>query len=677
MVVATVTALLFSSLTFAQATDNESAAALEKARAELAAVEKVVAEQTVAAKDAEAKLREARRHLLAEEAWAARQAAASAEESKAIANQALASKTAQLKAAQEKVAAAMKAAELATAEKAAAEKALEAVPEAETEKRAEATKVLEQKTADAKKADEAVVAANQATEKSAAEKSAAEASAAEKSAALTKALDTAALAHAAAIGGLKPITSDQWDYAKARHLLFRAGFGGSPEEVQKLVDMGPHRAVDYLVQYHQHTPASIEPDRDIYSWERPLAYESQLHLEAQNRLTQVDGKRNVDQHASMVRWWVRRLLESPRPLEEKLVLFWHDHFASSYRTLGEAHLMYQQNELFRRYADNFDALLHGIVQDPAMIRYLNNDDNVQGNNNENFGRELLELFSLGEENCAAHEQDGYTEVDVRDGNTRSLTGAGYEHYSAQYRFEHGKHDASPKTLLGKTGNWGTHEAVDIMLEHPATARYVTKKLWQYFVYWEPEPEVLDQLSSLLRENEYRIRPLLENIFLSEQFYSDKAMASHIKSPVELLVGTAKALKLPKVDYQNVRFLLASMGQSLFDPPSVAGWADGRDWINTNLLMARYTATADMVKKEKTDFVALLKNDKFNDSGEVVDHFARRCLSTNLSPEKRQSLIDFLGPLPPSSEWAKQTKEINAKLTALLVLLVSSPEYQVS
>ncbi len=677
MVVATVTALLFSSLTFAQATDNESAAALEKARAELAAVEKVVAEQTVAAKDAEAKLREARRHLLAEEAWAARQAAASAEESKAIANQALASKTAQLKAAQEKVAAAMKAAELATAEKAAAEKALEAVPEAETEKRAEATKVLEQKTADAKKADEAVAAANQATEKSAAEKVAAEASAAEKSAALTKALDTAALAHAAAIGGLKPITSDQWDYAKARHLLFRAGFGGSPEEVQKLVDMGPHRAVDYLVQYHQHTPASIEPDRDIYSWERPLAYESQLHLEAQNRLTQVDGKRNVDQHASMVRWWVRRLLESPRPLEEKLVLFWHDHFASSYRTLGEAHLMYQQNELFRRYADNFDALLHGIVQDPAMIRYLNNDDNVQGNNNENFGRELLELFSLGEENCAAHEQDGYTEVDVRDGNTRSLTGAGYEHYSAQYRFEHGKHDASPKTLLGKTGNWGTHEAVDIMLEHPATARYVTKKLWQYFVYWEPEPEVLDQLSSLLRENEYRIRPLLENIFLSEQFYSDKAMASHIKSPVELLVGTAKALKLPKVDYQNVRFLLASMGQSLFDPPSVAGWADGRDWINTNLLMARYTATADMVKKEKTDFVALLKNDKFNDSGEVVDHFARRCLSTNLSPEKRQSLIDFLGPLPPSSEWAKQTKEINAKLTALLVLLVSSPEYQVS
>ncbi len=668
-------ALIFGRATDAQTVVDDSATAIAKARAEVAAIEKAAAEQSAAATEAAAKLREAQRILLGEEAWAARQAVAQEEESKAVADKAVASKAAQVKAAQEKVAAAVKAAETAGAEKAAAEKALEA--ETDEAKKAEAAKVVEQKTAEATKAGEAVVAAQQAVETSSAEKTAAEASAAEKKIALTKARDAAAIAHAAAIGGLKPITSEQWDYAKARHLLFRAGFGGGPAEVQKLVDMGPHKAVDYLVNYHQHPQAKIEPDRDIYTWERPLAYESRLHLEAQNRLAEDNGKRNVDQHASLVRWWVQRLLESPRPVEEKLVLFWHDHFASSYRTLGEAHLMYQQNEFFRRYADNFDALLHGIVQDPAMIRYLNNDDNVKSNNNENFGRELLELFSLGEENCAAHEQDGYTELDVRDGNTRSLTGAGYEHYAGQYRFQHDKHDASPKTLLGKTGNWGTHEAVDIMLEHPATARYVTKKLWQYFAYWEPEPEVIDQLSVMLQENNYRIRPLLENIFLSEQFYSDKAMASHIKSPVELLVGTAKALQLPKVDYQDVRFLLASMGQSLFDPPSVAGWAEGRDWINTNLLMARYTATADMVKKEKTDFVALLKNDNFKDSGEVVDHFARRCLSTDLSPEKRQALIDFLGPLPPSTEWAKQTKEINAKITALLVLLVSSPEYQVS
>jgi uncharacterized protein (DUF1800 family) len=669
--------LISAGSAMAQAPDDPSAAVLEKARADLAAAQKVHTEQSAAAKAAEGKLREAQQRLLAEEGWAARQAAIKAEASKAAVVKALASKNAQIKAAEKKVTEAMKAAEKAAAENTAAKKALEAVPEEEKEKKAEAKKILEQKEAAAQKANEAVVSAKQAVEKATTEKTAVEKSVAERTAVATETLDAAALAHAKALGGLKPITSQQWDYAKARHLLFRAGFGGTPEEVEKLVKLGPHKAVDYLVEYHKQPRANIEPDRDIYAWERPLAYEDRLHLAARNRLTEVDGKRNVDQHASMVRWWVRRLLETPRPLEEKLVLFWHDHFASSYRSLGEAYLMRQQNQFFRRYADNFDALLHGIVQDPAMIRYLNNDDNVKGNNNENLGRELLELFSLGEENGAAHRPDGYTEKDVRDANTRSMTGATYERYSLQFRFHHDRHDGGPKTLLGKTGNWGTHEAVDIMLQHPATARYVSKKLWQQFAYWEPEPEILDRMAHVLRENGYRIRPMLKNLFLSEQFYSDKAMASHIRSPVELLVGTAKTLKLPKVDYQNIRFLLASMGQSLFDPPSVAGWAEGRDWINTNLLMARYTATANFVKKENADFVKLLKDHTLKDSAEVVDHFAKRCLLTNLSGQKRQALIEFLGPLPPSSEWAKQAKQINEKLKALLVLMVSSPEYQVS
>lgn len=668
-------ALTLGQTAFSQTSDDPAATALQQAQTALAAAEKDCAEQPDDAN--KAKVQAARQALLAEQAWAARQAVVNAEAAKTAAERSAASMATQVKAERAKLDTAKQGVEKAAAEKLAAEKALEAAPADQPEPLAEAKKALEQKTAALQQAEQAVAAATSAVEKATAEQTAAGEALTQKKAELTEAMDAAALAHAEALGGLKPITSKQWDYAKARHLLFRAGFGGPPEEIQKLVEMGPHKAVAHLVEYHRRPVANIEVESEIFSWERPLEYERRLHVAAQNELHEVDGKRNVDSHAVMVRWWVRRLLESPRPLEEKLVLFWHDHFASSYRTLGDTYLMYQQNQFFRRYADNFDALLHGIVQDPAMIRYLNNDENEDGNVNENFGRELLELFSLGEENSAAHCADGYSEKDVRDANTRALTGASYERYSAQFRFYHDRHDSNPKTLLGKSGNWGTHEAIDIMLEHPATAQYVTKKLWRYFASWDPEPETVERLSHVLRENGYRMRPLLTNLFLSEEFYSDRVMGNHIKSPVELLVGTAKTMNMPRVDYQNVRFLLASMGQSLFDPPSVAGWEEGRDWVNTNLLMARYTATTDLVKKANLDLVALLKDRQFQEPGDVVDHLAERCLPRTLSAEKRQALVEFLGPLPPSSEWSKQSKEINAKLQALLILLVSSPEYQVS
>lgn len=610
------------------------------------------------------------RQALAEAAWKARLEAAGIEAARSAAEKSVASKSAQIKSEQSKIEAARKA----QAEATSAQKALEAAPE---EKKSAAKKALKTKEAAAQKAGQAAAASAQTIEKLRADKEAAEKALAAESARLDDALDAAAAAHAKALGGLTPITARQWDYAKARHLLFRAGYGGTPEEIQKLVKMGPHKAVEHIVEYHQRPMANIEVESDIYSWQRPLAYEKALGSQALSQLEEVDGKRNVDQHAVMLRWWVRRLLESPRPMEEKLVLFWHDHFASSYRTLGDTHLMYQQNQFFRRYADNFEALLHGIVQDPAMIRYLNNDDNVAGNHNENFGRELLELFSLGEENGSSHRSDGYSEKDVRDGNTRSLSGATFEHYSGQFRYYETRHDPTPKTLLGKTGNWGIHEAADIILEHPATAQYVVKKLWQYLASWEPEPRVVERLSRVLRENGYAMRPMLSNLLLSEEFYSDRSMGGHIKSPVELLVGTAKVLNLSKLSYQDIRFLLGSMGQNLFDPPSVAGWAEGRDWINTNLLMARYTAVSSLLKQAKPDLVALLKDYRLQNAQEVVEHLERRCLTIKLGDAKRQELIDFLGKLPPSEKWEEQTDAINAKLRAALMLLMSSPEYQVS
>jgi uncharacterized protein (DUF1800 family) len=258
-----------------------------------------------------------------------------------------------------------------------------------------------------------------------------------------------------------------------------------------------------------------------------------------------------------------------------------------------------------------------------------------------------------------------------------LTGFTYDKWTGQFRFDPNRHDPGPKTLLGRTGNWGAHEAVGIILKHPATARYIVKKLWQYFAYWEPEPEVIDRLAHVLRENSYEVRPLLKNLFLSEQFYSSRALANHIKSPTELMVGTVKVLQLTNLNYPNMDVACMNMRQTLLEPPSVAGWAEGRDWINANLILVRYNSAANLVREGNVDLAALLQGRNLNTPAEVVDHLGRRCLLTGLKEQKRQALIEFLGSLPPSSEWAKQRDQVNAKLRALVVMLMSMPEYQVN
>lgn len=646
-------------------------AAAKAAIARLAA-EKELGQRTTALNAAKTKVDAAGKTILAEKAWMARKAAMAAEKAKTLDEKELTAKTTKAQAEQAKAAAAAKIAAKTAAEKAAAEKAFTAAPEA---KKAEAKKILDQKTAAANKAAGFAALAKSIADKAVEEKAAVERVVAEKTGLLNQALDVAAQAHAEAIGGLKAIARTQWDYAKARHLLFRAGFGGTPEEVQRLVDMGPYKAVDFLVEYHLQPPPNIE--LDVQPWERTLAYETRLHAKARQELGGQRNGKQFGQLAPLRQWWLRRMVESPRPLEEKLALFWHDHFAASWLEVLDIYLMYQQNQLLRRYADKYDALLHGIVQDPAMIRYLTNDRNTKNNNNENLGREVLELFSMGEENSANHKKDGYTEKDVRDGMTRALTGFSYDRPTGQFRFYSSRHDTGTKTFLGRKGDFGPHEALDIVLQHPATARYITKKLYEFFVHFDPDPQVIDRLAHVLRENSYEIRPMLKNLFLSEEFYSSKALANHIKGPAELMVSTIKLLKLEKVNYQNLDSVCINMRQAFFDPPNVAGWPEGRAWVNAHLVLVRYNAVTNLVQQPNVDLVGLLDGRTLNSPAEVVDHFTQRCLLTNLSEEKRQALIDFLSPLPPSSAWATQRDQVNAKLRALLATLLSMPEYQVS
>jgi hypothetical protein len=642
--------LLLSSLIFAMSLAAADApkpspleaarAAVEKATADKAEAEKALAKSDVAVQDARAE---------AEKAAAAKAAADKLAAAKTAAQKAVTEKESALKAAQETV----------LAEEAYA--ADEAVRKANADKAA-AEKLLVEKSKAGKKADEA--AANKIeTEKAEARKTIDRCAEA-----LPDLLDKAAMARAKLIGGLKPLPGREWNYAKARHLLWRAGFGGSPDEVARLHAMGLHGAVDYLVDYQKLPGPNTHVD--VRLPERSTPYENRLTAAERSKLENERTSRRFAQLNLMRQWWLRRMVETQRPLEEKLTLLWHGHFAVSFQKNEIPYLMYRQNQLFRDYAAaNYSGLLRGIAQDPAMIAYLDNQTNFKGAGNENLGREILELFSMG-------EGQGYSEQDLREAS-RALTGYSYEHATGQFKFIATRHDEAAKKIFDQSGNWGGDDLVDLILKQPATARFVSTKLYRFFVSDSPAKETIDKMTGVMRLCRYELAPVLRNLFLSEEFYTPAAMESHIKSPVELMVGTLRTVGATDVNYANVDSELQRMGQTLFEPPSVKGWDGGRDWINASRLLIRYNAVAALVDQGTVDLAGALCAKQICQPDAVVDFLAKGFLTAPLQESKRGELVRFLGSLPPADEWTKQKASLNAKLRAVLATLLSTPEYQLS
>jgi uncharacterized protein (DUF1800 family) len=481
----------------------------------------------------------------------------------------------------------------------------------------------------------------------------------------------------AAMGGLKPLSPEAWDYAKARHLLVRAGFGGTSQEVQQLFSMGLYNAVDHLVDFHRQPSAGASLDVAPPSLSDPL--ESQLR----NAFIQSQAaapRQSVDggQLGRLRQWWLKRMVESPRPLQEKLTLFWHGHFATQQSVVQNSYTLYHQNQLFREHgAGNFGGLLYGIVHDPVMIRYLDNNQNVKGHANENLAREIMELFAMGVD-------QGYTEADIREA-ARALTGYTYDNNTGQVRFQHDKHDTSEKTVFGKTGPWTGDDLVNLLLDQPATARFISLKLFEFFVHKEPGSETVDSLASVLRANQYELSPMLKNLFLSEVFYSEAAMGTQIKSPTQLVVGMLRDVGIKQVaNYGELDGMIQNMGQQLFEPPDVKGWREGRSWISANRLFLRYNATANLMQsvaqpggRRGADLVDVLASAECKTAADVVSCLAKTCFAKSLNDQQRQKLADFLGELPPQPEWANQRDNINGRLRAVLVLMLSTPEYQLT
>ncbi|MCH8334226.1 DUF1800 domain-containing protein, partial [Candidatus Sumerlaeota bacterium] len=276
-------------------------------------------------------------------------------------------------------------------------------------------------------------------------------------------------------------------------------------------------------------------------------------------------------------WWANRMVATPRPLEEKMTLFWHGHFAAEQEKVRDYRLMLDQIAMLRENATgNFRDLLLGIARDPAMLIYLDNRENVRGHANENFAREVMELFSLGIGN--------YTEDDIKEA-ARAFTGWGS--FGRRFLINSELHDEESKTVLGKTGDFDGEDVIDIILEQDAAADFIARKIYRFFVREDVSAEVNSRLAQTLRGGGYELKALLKQIFLSRDFYSPASYATHIKSPAEFLISSYRKLGLAEVPgTPQFAVTMGSLGQNLGNPPNVKGWDGGRSWINPSTLLVR-------------------------------------------------------------------------------------------
>jgi len=408
---------------------------------------------------------------------------------------------------------------------------------------------------------------------------------------------------------LSPIAASDWNYDLAAHLLERAGFSGTPEEIEALARLTPVEAVRRLVHF-QSIPNDLPPfdhsgihdaGLEPFPESRPAVTKMAKEKgEALGIKVKPGGDRplqpivnkffywlraSVLETQRVAYWWANRMVQTRHPLEEKMALFWHGHFAVNEAKVRDYRKTLGQLELFHKYGTgNFRDLLIAVAEDPAMLSFLDAGVNVKGAPNENFAREIMELFTMGVGN--------YSEKDVREG-ARAFTGWNY--VDLQFVVHKEQHDDGPKTFLGSTGNFDGVDVMDIILKQPVTSRFIAGKIYRFFVRQELTPEVQEKLGAVLRSNNYNIAPLLETIFLSRDFYSPASVGTQIKSPVQLAISTYKKLGLTEVPgVPDFNIATGMLGQRLFSPPTVAGWSEGRSWMTPGLLLERGNFIRDVL-----------------------------------------------------------------------------------
>ena len=493
---------------------------------------------------------------------------------------------------------------------------------------------------------------------------------------------------------LKPLSEQGWNYETAAHLLNRAGFGGPPLEMEKLADLDHDEAISFLIDYEKIPDSTLNPD-----WAKPdpvhMAKIREVNQhgtpEERKQMQQMQGQLDREQIQALRGWWLQRMAHGPRPFQEKMVLFWHGHFATSVEKVRDPYYMWRQNELFRRLAtDNWLRLLTEAGKDPAMLIWLDQAQSQKAHPNENFAREVMELFALGE----GH----YTEHDITEG-ARALTGWSLDRMDQKFVYRPFLHDNGEKTFLGRTGNFDGDDVMAQIVAQPQAARFITAKLWNYFAGQYPSNGLNTALAAAFRANGNNFKPFLRVMFRSEEFYSDDIVRNQVKSPVQWLIGSVRVLECDLPPTLVSWGMTRQLGQDLFAPPNVKGWDGGVTWITTNTLLARYNdaqalvegtlpslSAADFAKKQGgnngkkaarqlqqihlggVDLEKILTPEERASKDTLVASIQHRLLQTTLKGDQEQALREFLD---------SKEKLDDADILTAIRLVMSTPEYQVT
>jgi uncharacterized protein (DUF1800 family) len=473
------------------------------------------------------------------------------------------------------------------------------------------------------------------------------------------------------------------NFFKVKHLYNRAGFGISYTDLEKLSRKNPGKVVDNLLKDSQkHDPITLVND---YESKRQLLAQAGLYSkkdlsdnEKKMRQQIIREQNEVSRDLNIA--FVNKMINTDAPLREKMTLFWHGHFACR---SNNPFFAQQLNNIQRENGlGSFKTLLVEVSKSPAMLQYLNNQQNRKGKPNENFARELMELFTLGRGN--------YTEQDIKE-SARSFTGWMYDK-DGTFIFRENLHDTGTKSFFGKIGNFEGENIIDIILEKPETSQFIARKVYKFFVNDTPNEDHVKELATHFYNSKYDIASMMKKMFTSDWFYSPENVGTKIKSPAEFLVGLSREFYVTYNKPQVLIQLQSSLGQYLFNPPNVAGWPGGQSWIDSSSLMLRMRIPSLVLNDGEIDF-----SGKADPEDEAVIALSRTATSNANANMKPKSYVNanadwpkFLATLPKGltplalTEFLLQPK-LNAKITTMVsdnkglrstaVEITSMPEYQ--